>query len=129
VDVSAGVQRFPDREYTISISFGSDPARVDELTGTVFAEIDSLQQAGPTADDLDKVREIQRRDRETNLRENGFWLGQLVSYDQLGLDPRDILAYDALVRNASIEQVRAAAIRYLRQDNYVLVTLLPERVN
>jgi len=129
VDVGAGVQRFPEREYTLRISFGADPARVEELTRTVFAEIDALQQAGPTADELEKVREIQRRDRETSLRENGFWLGQLVFYDQLGLDPGDILSYDTLVRNASVEQIRTAAIRYLRQDNYVLVTLLPEQEN
>ena len=129
VDVMSSVSRFPDREYTIRITFGSDPGRVEELTGVVFAEIEHLQQLGPTAEDLEKVREIQRRDRETNLRENGYWLGQLVLYDQLGLDPRDILAYDGLIRNVSVEQVRTAAIRYLRQDNYVLVSLFPERMN
>jgi len=129
VDVSSGVSRFPDREYTARVSFGSDPGRVEELTGVVFEEIESLQQLGPTAEELEKVREIQRRDRETNLRENGFWLGQIVAYDQLGLDPRDILTYDGLIRNASVEQVRTAAIRYLRQDNYVLVSLFPEQTN
>jgi zinc protease len=129
VRVSSGASRFPDREYTLRVSFGSDPARVEELTGVVFQEIEVLQQLGPTAEDLEKVREIQRRDRETNLRENGFWLGQIVAYDQLGLDPRDILTYDGLVRNVSVEQIRTAAIRYLRQDNYVLVSLFPEQMN
>ncbi|MBE0594166.1 MAG: insulinase family protein, partial [Gemmatimonadales bacterium] len=128
-DVSSGASRFPDREYTLRISFGSDPGRVEELTGVVFEEIESLQQLGPTAEELEKVREIQRRDRETSLRENGFWLGQLVLYDQLGLDPRDLLSFDGLIRNVSVEQIRTAAIRYLRQDNYVLVSLFPERTN
>ncbi len=129
VSVSASSSRYPDEEYAVRIGFGSDPERVDELAAVVFAQIDSLQQVGPAAEELDKVREIQRRDRERNLEENGYWLGQLVSYDQLGLDVRDILTYEQLIDSLAAEVVRSAARQHLRQDNYVLVTLYPEQTN
>ncbi len=129
VSVRASSSRYPDEEYSVRIGFGSDPERVDELSTVVFAQIDSLQHVGPTPEELDKVREIQRRDRETNLEENGYWLGQLVSYDQLGLDFGDILTYEQLIDDLTAEVVQTAARDHLRQDNYVLVTLYPEQTN
>jgi zinc protease len=129
VSVGATSSRYPEEEYAVRIGFGSDPERVEELTAAVFAQIDSLVAFGPTPGELDKVREIQRRERETNLEENGYWLGQLVSYDQLGIDFREILTYERLIDGLDADMVRQAAERWLRQDNYVLVTLYPETVN
>jgi zinc protease len=129
VSVSATSSRYPDEEYAVRIGFGSDPERVEELTAVVFAQLDSLARMGPTIEEVDKVREIQRRGRETNLEENGYWLGQLVSYDQLGLDVREILTYERLIDGLDAELVRRAAERHLRRDNYVLVTLYPEVAN
>jgi zinc protease len=129
VSVGATLSRYPDQEYSVRISFGSDPERAEELTRVIFAQIDSLRQFGPGADELDKVREIQRRERETNLEENGYWLGQLVSYDQLGLDFGEILTADRLIDRLDADVIRQVAEGCLRQDNYVLVTLYPETVN
>jgi len=97
-----------------------------ELTEAVFVQIDSLQQLGPSQEDIDKVKEMQRRQRETNLRENSYWLGQLVAADRYGLDPRDILIYEQMVEALDVETVQAAAREYLRTDNYVQVSLYPE---
>jgi zinc protease len=129
VSVGVTLSRYPDEEYSARIGFGSDPERAEELTRVVFAQIDSLARFGPTAEELDKVREIQRRERETNLEENGYWLGQLVSYDQLGLDFSEILTADRLIDRLDADVIRQVAERCLRQDNFVLVTLYPETMN
>jgi zinc protease len=129
VRVGASTERYPDGEYAVRVSFGSAPDRVDELVGVVFQQIDSLQTHGPAIEDIRKVQEMQRRERETNLRENGYWLGQLVGYDQLDMDFRNIMTYEALIDALKPGLVRDAAQRYLRTDNYVQVTLLPENMN
>jgi zinc protease len=129
VGVGASTERYPDGEYAIRVNFGSAPDRVDELVGVVFEQIDSMQTYGPTIEDIQKVQEMQRRERETNLRENGYWLGQLVGYDQMELDFRDILNYETLIDSLEPGLVRDAAQRYLRTDNFVQVTLLPENMN
>ena len=129
VGVGASTERYPDGEYAVRVNFGSAPDRVDELVGVVFQQIDSLQTHGPTIEDIRKVQEMQRRERETNLRENGYWLGQLVGYDQLDMDFRNIMTYEALIDALEPGLVRDAAQRYLRTDNYVQVTLLPENMN
>jgi zinc protease len=93
----------------------------------VFLQIDSLQSYGPRQEDIDKVTEAQRRQRETDLRENSYWLSQLVSADRYDADPGNILTYEELIDTLDIEMIREAAIRYLRTDNFVQVSLYPEK--
>ena len=129
VGVSSMGQRRPNEEFSVRISFGSDPERVEELVGVVFQQIDSLKALGPTEAEIEKVQEMHRRARETELRENGFWSLMLLDHDRFGSDAREILAYEDLVAALSADMVRQAARRYLRTDNHVLVTLYPEATN
>ena len=46
-------------------------------TVNMMTEITALQTEGPTAAEVDKVREAQRRSRETAIRQNGFWMSNL----------------------------------------------------
>jgi zinc protease len=110
----------------VSIGFGADPDRLDELVDSTFAVIRSFQQSGPADSIIRKVQEAQRRDRETRVRQNSWWLGQLVAYRRSGLDPRSLLDYERRVASLSPEVVRDAARRYIRLDNYVQVSLMPE---
>ncbi|KPK81832.1 MAG: hypothetical protein AMS25_04705 [Gemmatimonas sp. SM23_52] len=126
VGVSAIPTRDPREAYEIRISFGTAPERLEELTEVVFQQIDSLQQFGPSQEDIDKVKEMHRRQYEENLRENNFWLGQLVTHDQYGHDLRDILTYGRLIDQLTADKVQEAASLYLRTDNYVQVSLYPE---
>ncbi|MCZ6857782.1 MAG: insulinase family protein [Gemmatimonadetes bacterium] len=126
VSVSGSISRFPKERYRITIAFGSAPERADELAATVFHHIDSLRTTGPTLDDIVKVQESQRRARETNLRRNQYWLGQLIGHVTDGTDPRQILRGSELVDGLDPETVRSAAFRFFDLENYVHAVLLPE---
>ncbi len=126
VSVSTSAARDPAPRYALQIGFGSAPDRAEELTGVVFAHLDSLAAAGPAAEDLQKVREMQRRERETALRQNGYWLSALVTRYREGRDPRDILEVERMIDALDAAAIRDAARRFLRRDNYVQVMLLPE---
>ena len=125
VGVSGSLSYRPDEEYTVMIQFGSDPERADELTAVVFEEIERLKAEGPDAETIDKVRETQRRSKETNMQQNGYWRAQLSSFETRGRDIRLIPSYD-LIEGWTAEQVQQAAIRYLRTDQYAKFVLLPE---
>ena len=83
VGASARASLLPDAEYRISIGFGSDPARADELLMEVFEELAWLRNGGEQ-EYLDTAKELLRNPREEQLRENGFWLGQIQSSLQRG---------------------------------------------
>ena len=125
VGVSSSLSYRPDEDYRVSIQFGSDPERAEELGAVVFEEIERLKADGPDAETAAKVRETQRRSKETSLRENWYWRSQLSSFESRGLDIRDIPSYE-MIESWTLEQVRQAAVRYLRTDQFVKVVLLPE---
>ena len=126
VGVGGSLSYRPDEEYRFSISFGSDPERAQELSDVVFEEIERLKAEGPDAETVDKVRETQRRTKETNLQENRYWLSQLASFERAGRDLNGIPSYEWIERWTA-EQVREAAVRYLRTDQYARFLLLPEQ--
>ena len=83
--------------------------RLDELTEAAFSAIDSLAAHGASEENLAKVKETQRRQRETDLKENSFWLSVLNVYDRNEEDLRLILDYDRLVEGLTAEAIGEVA--------------------
>ena len=125
VGASARASLLPDAEYRISIGFGSDPARADELLMEVFEELAWLRNGGEQ-EYLDTAKELLRNPREEQLRENGFWLGQIQSSLQRGQGFAGILDFEDRLDALTLEDVVDGAQRYLTEDRYVRVVLLPD---
>ena len=125
VSVSGSLTYRPDQEYQVGISFGSAPERAEELAAVVFEEIEQIKASGPDAETVAKVRETQRRSKETSLRQNAYWINQMRNFDRRGRDYAEIPSYD-LIEGWSAADVQAVAQRYLRLDQYAKFVLLPE---
>lgn len=126
VRAGGGLSYRPDEEYRFSVSFASDPDRADELFEVVMAEIERFKAEGPTEDELAKVKEAERRGKETALRENGYWVSRIEGLDRDGMGFGSIPSYD-VIDGWTAEDLRAAAVEFLVPDRYVRVVLLPER--
>jgi zinc protease len=125
VSVGGSLSNRPIESFTVSVAFGADPDRMEELVDALFADIERLKADGPSERDVASVREIQRRERETALRTNGFWIDQIVSLTREGEDLGRVHEFDQLVDSVTPERIRDAARRWIPADNYVRVTLLP----
>jgi zinc protease len=126
VGVYGAIDFRPYERHTVTISFSCAPEKVAALTHAVFAEIEAMQSRGTDPDHLAKVKASQRRERETQLKENGFWLATLANYYRLAWDPRDILRFDELVDRMTTDRLQAAAREYLPTGRYVIGVLSPE---
>ena len=124
VGVTGGYEQIPEERYTVTVAFGSDPLRAEELRSVVFEELRNLQVEGPSQEDVDKVVEGERRTRETNVRLNPYWAAQLIGAKASGQDPRFLLD-TTTIDAVTIESIQADARRYLNEDRVVIVTLLP----
>ena len=120
------VSKNPDEEYMIQISFGADPERVNELSNKIMDQIDTLKNFGPEEKTVEKVKEIQIRSREKNLKENRTWLYSLESAYKNNEDPLEILTYDKLINSLTVEDIKTSANKYFNMNNYVKVVLYPE---
>jgi len=128
VGVSGSLTRRPQPRFGFSVSFGCAPESVDELVGAVKEEFAKVRATEVESSYTDKVQEIQRRAREVDLRENGFWLRALKTYYSYGLDPRLILSHDELVERVKPANLQATAQRYLDPEAVFQAVLYPESV-
>jgi zinc protease len=126
-NVGGGCGRLPRQEYSISVQFNSSPENVEKLSKSVFALIDSLKAHGPSASELAKVKEQLIRAREVEIKQNAYWVGNILARDQAGEDVAGLLgAYDEMLKNLSAAQIQAAAKKYFDVNNYARFVLLPE---
>jgi zinc protease len=117
----------PKQRYSIEVQFNSAPENVEKLTKSVFALIDSLKTFGPAQADVDKVKEEITRAHEVEVKQNNFWLGNILNRDRFGEDIAGLLApYDAMVKNLTAAQIQETAKRYFDTNNYARFVLLPE---
>lgn len=129
VGVGGSLVDDPWEHYTVRISFAADPARLEELTAEVFRQVELLRAAPPADEEVATIREIQRRNRQTALRENGFWSGSLAGLWWDGRDFRELLDYEERVRDLSAEGIHEMARGTLTTDDFVQVTLVPEEAS
>ena len=127
VSVSPSATRDPQPSYRFSIGFGSAPERLEALTAAALAQIDSVKRFGTTPDYLNKVKEAALRARETALKQNGYWISQISTFDQSGWPLEEIPNGAKLISSLTAEDLQRAAQKYLRTDNYVRVSLYPEK--
>jgi zinc protease len=124
---SGACGRTPRQEYSINIQFNSAPDNVEKLTKSVFAIIDSLKTSGPKASDVAKVKEQLIRQREVEVKQNGYWAANLVGRDQAGEDVSGLLAaYDKMVSGLTAAQIQDAVKKYFNTENYARFVLLPQ---
>ena len=119
--------RIPNEKYGVTIFFSCDPARIDELTKGIFAEIKKLQENGPSEVDLNKAIQKQTRELETNMQENRFWLRRLEEIEDGTMKTKDVLKYQKYIDKLNAKTLQEAAVKYFDMDNYVRVVLKPEQ--
>ena len=111
---------------TTTVQYGSSPENVDKLNAAVMTELDRLRKDGPTAADLQIVKEADKNDLVQALRQNAYWLNALQSAHILGRDPKMIPRRSERTDALTVENIHEAIQKYLPSDRYTVVTLLPE---
>ena len=127
ISASASFSREPFADYSVSIDFGSDPSRTEGLVKRVFQEIERLKSEGPTAQQVNDVKQALLRDFETNTKSNSYLLTQIGLKYQYGEDPGTLWDVPKYYEKLDAAAVQQAARSYLNMQNCVKVMLMPEK--
>ena len=111
---------------TTTVQFGSSPENADRLANVVMAELEKLRAEGPTDAEVQSIKETEKRELETSVKQNGYWLNSLQAMHLLERDPRRILQRMERAESLSKGNIHAAVQKYFPTDRYAVVTLLPE---
>jgi len=64
---------------------------------------------------------------EVQMKENGFWHGQLIEAYTNNEDPKSVLDWEKQLNKITVESTKATANKYLNDSNFIKVVLLPEK--
>ncbi len=125
ISIDGSPSKFPKPEYTISASWGCNPDSIRNLSKAFLDEMSKIKKEGPAVIDLNKVKETMIRERETGMKENGFWLSALQNHYLYGDRLLSIGEYEAFVNSFTVKEIKSIADKYLNTEKYVEVTLTP----
>ena len=115
---------FQDAEPNRLIRFDSFDSL--DLIETAMQDIENLKKQGASDKNLVKVKETQRKEVETNLKENPYWMSALQSAYRYGSDPENILNQNEAIDKLKSKDVKKAAKNYFNMENFAKFVLRPE---
>ncbi len=126
VDVEARDTKIPEPRYSVTIQFGCDPDRTEELVATLFREVERLKARGPTDVEVADARQALMVGHQTDTAENRRLVARVSERYEFGQDVMEFFNLPAQYQRLSALAIQDAARRYLDTSNYVRVTLFPD---
>jgi len=123
VGVRGSMNNTPIDEVTLMMQFDTDPAKQAKLIKIIYAEVDSIVEKGPLADDLQKVKENMLKKYTEDIAQNSWWSGALERYyqDKLNL----VTDYKAAVDRLTPEIIKTTLKNIVSQGNVLEVVMRP----
>ncbi len=125
--VSFDAHKYPDANYSFTVSFGCAPKNAEHLMEDIDKEIAAVRDHGPVPEDLEKFKAEYKRTHETQIRDNGYWLSYLTFQYENGEEPLNVMNYSNRLESVTAKQVQDAAKKYLNGKNRIAFVLLPEK--
>jgi zinc protease len=125
VSIDGGLSKFPKSRFTIQSSWECSPENIEKLSETMIDEMSKIMKSGPQEEDMEKVKETLIRERETKVKENGFWLSLLQNHYLTGDKIMSLDAFKKSVSAVTGDDIRKVADRYINTRSYVQVDLTP----
>ncbi|HEX6536669.1 MAG TPA: insulinase family protein [Gemmatimonadaceae bacterium] len=110
--------------YRVIMYFDSAPERMRSLYHELEHVLDSVRANGATPAELERAATIQRRQVETALQDNRYWLNAIGLYHRLGI-ALDRIPHPYDTTPLTPDELRDAARRYLPPDVYIHLTAMP----
>ncbi len=119
VPTQAGLQDYPEEEAQFIVQLPTAPEKRERMTPIVYQGIDEMCDKGPSAENIQKVKEYLHRSHAENLKKNGYWMGRMVDHARYG---REYVAdYDRLVDEISAADIQQMAKTLFRSGNRIEV--------
>ncbi len=127
VSTISNFTRIPNTYASFVISFPCAPENTDTLSKAALDEMRKVMKAGVSAEDLEKVKEQQRRKLEVDMKQNQFWMNNLYDAYYFGTKPSEILDKQKIIEGLNSRMIQEVANKYINLNSYIRATLLPDK--
>lgn len=127
VGIYPAPMHFPKGNYRFIEVFSCAPGNVEKLISASLDEINDVKKNGCNAVNLGKIKETLLKERETQLKENDFWLSYISSADMYNESLADIDVYNSWVNTLKGEDFKKFANSYFNDKEFKRFVLNPEK--
>lgn len=127
VGIAPSFEHFPKGAYKFVCRFACAPDNVEKLIGAAKDEINDVKKNGCNELNLGKIKETLLKERETQLKDNGFWLSYITQADAYKESVNDIDEYNAWVNALKGEDFKRLANFYFNDKEFKRFVLNPEK--
>ncbi len=121
------IYKFPKPAIVVTCMFSCAPENVEKLIQGVNEEINDVKKNGCNAENLVKVKEGFLKERETQIKENNFWLSYISSSDMNEEPLNDMDAFESWVNALTSEDFKRMAEKHLSDNELKRFVLNPEK--
>ena len=114
-NLNAGIGAGP-----IHIRAGTNPANADRTAKAIWTQVTQMHEGGPTPTELGEAKSYMTGVFPVRLETNSGVAAQLLGAELYGLGMDYIERYVSIINSVSLEEVRAAARKYLGPRGYAL---------
>ena len=109
----------------LQIVYQTDPAKFEHLNGIIVSLLEKMAKEGPSAEQMQKIKEYMLKKHADNQKENSYWMNNIKEVLYTGQDmTKD---YEALVNGITAQDVAKFAADLLKQGNKLTVVMtVPE---
>ena len=113
------------QDAMLQIVYQTDPAKFEHLNGIINAQLEKMAKEGPSAEQMQKIKEYMLKKYADNQKENSYWMNNIKEVLYTGQDmTKD---YEALINGLTAQDVAQFAADLLKQGNKLTVVMtVPE---
>lgn len=127
VSASPQMVHYPKSQCRIIVYFSCSPENVDALVGAAKKVIAEIMANGCDDKNLLKVKELMLKGRESDLKENRFWLSLITSSLKDNEQVSEIKNFNSQIDALKSDDFKRLALKYFDNKNYGQVVLYPEK--
>ena len=119
VPTSASLKSYPEKIVQMTIQLPTSPDKRERMTEIIYKGIDEMVNQGPKESDLQKIKEYLARKHEESLKDNGYWLRQMINYSKTGHD--NVTDYNKVLNSINVADLQKLAKKIFRSGNRIEV--------
>jgi zinc protease len=119
-------EKYPTPEASMTVYFPCAPDQIETATNGTLKIFRKIIKEGPSEVNLGKAKQQLSKELETNLRENRYWLNVMKSYSFNNIEKSEVNKTMKVIEDLTVEDLQNVAKKYINENNYVRVALVPE---
>ena len=124
---SANLEQYPYQHFTFFAQLPTGPSTVDTLLKAMDAETTSIKTKGPSAENLNKVKQQMLEHNKVAMQQNGTWLNYILETRLEKKDADRFLNAAKYINGLTSQSVQKAAQTIFSSGNIVTAILQPSK--